>query len=79
MPHLHKNRIHVGRSKFDGSMMYLSFLFFYAVISLQIQVRPVIIRLVVGGVACLENKRGNVVGSEKICGPIIKVAIVDVK
>ena len=79
MPHLHKNIIHLGRSKFDGSMLSLPFHFCYAVIYLQLQVGPVIIWLVVGGVACLEDKWGDVVGSEKMCGPIIKVAVIAVK
>ena len=79
MPHLHKNIIHVGRSKFGGSMLSLTFHFCYAVISLQLQVGPVIIGLVVGGVSCLADKWGDVVGSEKICGPIIKVAVMAVK
>ena len=58
IPYLHNNRIHVGSSKFHGSVLSLSFHFFYAVISLQLQVGPVIICLVVGGVACLEDKWG---------------------
>ena len=71
MPHIHKNIIHVGRSKFDGSMLSMTFHFCYAVISIQIQVGPIIICLVVGGVACLEDKWGDVVGSDKMCGPFI--------
>ena len=35
--------------------------------------------VVVGGVACLEDKWGDVVGLEKMCGPIIKVAVMAVK
>ena len=61
MPHIHKNIIHVGRSKFDGSM--LSMPFFYAVISIQLKVGPVIICLIIVGVTCLEDKWGDVVGS----------------
>ena len=79
MPHIHKNRIHVGSSRFDGSMLFLPFHFFNAIISLQLEVGPVIIWLVVGGVACLEDKYGDVVGSEKMCGPIIKVSVMAVK
>ena len=79
MAHLHKNRIHVGRSTFYGSMLSLPFHFFYAVISLQIQVGPVIICLVVGVVACLEDKLGDVVGSYKMCGRFTKVTVMDVK
>ena len=79
MPHLHKNRIHVGRSKFHGSMLYIPFHFFYAVISLRLQVGTVIIGLVVDGVACLEDKCGDVVGSEKMCGPFIEVVVMAVK
>ena len=62
----------MGRSKFHGYMLSLKFHFFYAVISLQLQVGPVIIGLVVDGVACLEDKCGYVVGLEKMCGPSSK-------
>ena len=79
MPHLHKNIIHVGSNKFHGYMLYLPFNFCYAVISLQIEVGPIIIWLVVGGVACLEDKWGDVVGSQNMCGLIIKVAVMAVK
>ena len=79
MPHIHKNRIQVGRSKFDGSMMSLPFHFCYAVISLQLQVGPVIIWLAVGGVTCFEDKWGDVVGSDKMFGPIIEVAVMAAK
>ena len=79
MPHLHKKRIHVGRSKFHGSMMSIPFHFFYAVISLQLQFGTIIIWMVVGGVACLEDKWGDVVESENMCGPIIEVAVMAVK
>ena len=79
MPHLHKNRIHVGRSKFHGSVLSLPFHFCYAVTSLQLQVGPVIIWLVVGGFACLEDKWGYVVGLEKMFGPFVEVAVMAVK
>ena len=79
MPHIHKKIIHVGRSKFDGSVISLPFHFCCAIISLQFQVGPVIIWLVAGGVACLEDKWVDVVGSEKMCGPIIEVAVMAVK
>ena len=79
IPHIHKNITHVGGSKFHGSMLYLTFQFVYAVISLQIEVGPVIIGLVVGLVAGFEDKWGDMVGLEKICFPIIKVAVMDLK
>ena len=79
MPHLHKNIIHVGRSKLHGYMMSLSFQSCYAVISLQLEVGPIIIFLVVGIVAGLEDKWGDLLGSEKMCGPIIEVADMSVK
>ena len=79
IPRLHKNRIHVGMIKFDNSMLSLPFHFCYAVISLQLHVWPVIIWMDVGGVVCLEDKWGDVVGSENMCGPIIKVAIMAFK
>ena len=63
MPHIHKNIIHVGRSKFDVSMLSMPFYFFYAVISIQLQFGPIIIFLVIIGVTCLEDKWGDVVGS----------------
>ena len=63
MPHIQKNRIHVGRSKFHGSLLSLPFQFCNAVISLQLEVGPIIIWLVVYGVAGLEDKWVNVVGS----------------
>ena len=44
-------------------MLYMKFQFCYAVISLQIEVVPIIIGLVVGGVARLEYKWGDVLGS----------------
>ena len=79
MPHIHKNIIHVGRSKFDGSMLSMQFHFFYTVLSIQLQVGPVIICLVIIGVTCLEDKWGDVVGSEKMCGPFIGVAVMAIK
>ena len=60
-------------------MLSLPFQFFYAVISLQIEVGPIIIRVVVGGVARLEDKWGDVVGSENMCGPIVKLAVMYTK
>ena len=77
--HLKNNIIHVGRSKFDVSVMSMPFYFSYAVISIQLQVGPIITWLVVGGVAYLEDKWGDVVGSEKMCGPFIEVAIMAIK
>ena len=56
-------------------MLFLPFKFCYVVISLQLQVGNVIIWMVVCGVACLEDKWGDVVGLEKMCGPIIEVAV----
>ena len=79
MPHLHKNRMHVGRSKLHGSILSLPFDFCYAVISIQLEVGTIIIWLVVGGVACLEDKWGYMVGSQNTCGPIIEVAVMTVK
>ena len=79
MPHIHKNIIYVGRSRFGGSMLSLPFHFLYAVIYLQIQVGTVIIWLVAVGVACLEDKWGDVVVSEKMCVPIIQVDVMAVK
>ena len=60
-------------------MLYLPFHFCYAVIYLQLEVGPIIIWLVVGGVACLEDKLGDVVGSYKMCGRFTKVTVMDVK
>ena len=60
-------------------MMSLTFNFCYAVISLQLEVGTIIIWLVVGGVACLEDKWGDVVGLQNMCGPIIEVAVMAVK
>ena len=79
IPHIHKNRIHVGRSKIGGSVLSLTFQFFYAVISLRLQFGPIIGWLVVGGFACLEDKWGDVAGSENMCGPIIEEAVMVAK
>ena len=79
MPHLHKNIIHVGKSKFHGSMLSLPFQSCYAVKSLQHAVGPIIICLIIDGVACLEDKWGDVVGSQNMCGPIIEVAVMAFK
>ena len=45
----------MGRSKLHGSILSLPFRFFYAVISLQIEVGPIIIWRVIGGVACFQD------------------------
>ena len=79
MPHLHKNRIRVGRSKFHGSLLSLPFHSCYAVIYLQRAVGPIIIWLVIGGVACLDDKWRDVGVSQNMCGPIIKMAVMAVK
>ena len=60
-------------------MLSLPFRFCYAVISLQLEVGPIIIWLVIGGEPCLEDKWGDVVGSQNMCGPIIEVAVMAVK
>ena len=60
-------------------MLSLPFRFCYAVISLQLKVGPIIIWLVIGGVACLQDKWGDVVGLQNMCGAIIKVAVMAVK
>ena len=60
-------------------MLSLTFHFCYAVISIQLEVGPIIIRLVIGGVTCLQDKCGDVVGSQNMCGPIIEVAVMAVK
>ena len=60
-------------------MLSLIFHFFYAVISLQLQVGPVIIWLVVGGVDCLEDKWRYVVVLKNMCGPITEVDVMAVK
>ena len=69
----------MGRSKLRGSMLSLPFDFCYSVISIQLEVVPIIIWLVIGGVTCLEDKWGYVVGLKNMCGPIIEVAVVAVK
>ena len=79
IPHLHNKIIHVFRSKFHGSMMSLPFKFCYDIIYLQLEVGPIIIGTVVGGVSGLEDKWGDVVGSEKTCGPIIEVDVMAIK
>ena len=79
MPHLHKNRINMGSSKFHGSILSLPYHFCYAIISLQLEVGPIIIWMVVGGVASLEDKWGDVVGSDNMYGPIILVAVMAIK
>ena len=60
-------------------MLSLPFRFCYAVISLQLEVGPIIIWLIIYGVTCLQDKWGDVVGLKNICGPIIKVAVIAVK
>ena len=59
--------------------MSLPFHFCYSVIYLQIEVGPIIIWLVIGGVACLEDKWGYVVVSDNMCGTIIEVSAMAVK
>ena len=60
-------------------MLSLPFQFCYAVISLQIEVGPIIIWMIADGVTCPEDKWVGVVGSDKMCGPIIEVAVMAVK
>ena len=60
-------------------MLYLPFQFFYAVISLQLEVGPIIICLVVCGVSGIEDKLVDVVGLENICGPIIELSVMAIK
>ena len=60
-------------------MLSLPFRFCYTVISLHNAVGPIIIWLVIGGVTCLQDKWGNVVGSKNMCGPITEVAVMAVK
>ena len=60
-------------------MLSLPFRFCYAVISLQLEVETIIIWLVIGGVTCLQDKWGDVVGLNNMCGPIIEVAVMAVK
>ena len=60
-------------------MLYLPFIFCCAVISLQLEVGPIIIWMVIFGVTFLQDKWGDVVGSKNMCGPIIDVAVMAVK
>ena len=60
-------------------MIYLPFQFCYAVIYHQLEVGPIIVGMVVGGVAGLEDKWVDVVESENMCGPIIEVAVMAAK
>ena len=60
-------------------MLSLPFRFCYAAISLQLEVGPIIIWLVIGGFTCLQYKWGDVVGLEKMCDPIIEVSVMYVK
>ena len=69
----------MGRSKFHGTVLFLTFHSCYAVIYLQRAVGPIIIWLVVGGVACLEEKWVDVLVLQNMCGPIIEVAVISVK
>ena len=60
-------------------MLSLPFHSCYAIIYLQHAVGPIIVWLVIGEVACLEDIWGDVVGLQKMCGPIIKLAVMAVK
>ena len=60
-------------------MLSLPFHFCYSFIYLQLEVGPITIWLVIGGVACIEDKWGDVVGLQNMCGPIIEVAVIAVK
>ena len=60
-------------------MLSLPFRFCYALISIQLEVGPIIIWLVIGGFTCLQDKWGDVVGLQNICGPITEVAVTAVK
>ena len=60
-------------------MLCLPFHFFYAIISLHLEVGTIIIWLVVGGFTGLEDKWGDVLELDNMCGPIIKVSVMDVK
>ena len=60
-------------------MQSLTFHFCYSIISLQIDVETIIIWLVVGGVAVIEDKLGDVVVLEKMCVPIIDLAVMAFK
>ena len=79
MPHIHKNIIHVGSSKFHGSVLSLPFHFCYAVIFLHLEVGTIISWLVIDGVVFLEYKWVDMVGLEKMCGPILEVGVMYVK
>ena len=79
MPHIHKNIIYMGNSKFNGSVLSLPFHFCSAVISIQLEVGPIIIWLVVSRDACLEDTWVDVVGSQNMCGTIIEVSFMAVK
>ena len=57
-------------------MLYIPFHSCYVVISLQHAVGTIIILLVIGGVACLEDKWVDVVGLHNMCVPIIEVDVV---
>ena len=60
-------------------MLSLLFHFCYEIISIQIEVGPIIIWLVVSRVYRLEDKWGDVVGSDKMCDPVIDVDATTVK
>ena len=60
-------------------MLSMPFHSCYAVISLQHALWPIIIWLVICGVAFLEDKWVDVVGLHNICGPIIEVAVMAIK
>ena len=60
-------------------MMSLPFDSCYAIISFQPEVGTIIMWLVVSRVFSLEYKKVYVVVSEKMCGPIIEVAVMAVK
>ena len=56
-------------------MLSLPFRFCHAVIYHQLEVGPIIIWLVIGGVTCLQDKWGDMVGLNNMCGPIIEVDV----
>ena len=56
-----------------------NFTFAKAVIFLQLEVRPIIIWMAVGGVIGLDYKWEDVVVLDNICGPIIKLAFISIK
>ena len=60
-------------------MMSLPFQLCSAVISIQLEVGPIIIWLVVVGVAGLEDKYVDVVGSGNICGLFVEMSVMAVK